>query len=473
MRVSRTHQQALWRIGLVCALVAAVWASSSLTVSAHEIPADVTIRVLVKPEGQTLRLLVRAPLESMRDVIFPTREPGFLELTAAERAVRIAAELWIANGVRVWEEGQPLARPVMTAVQVSLPSDRSFDTWEQALAHVTGAPLPADTQLLWTQAQLDVLLEFPVKSDASRFAIETDFARLGVRTRSVVRFLPPGGAVRVFEYMGDAGVLDLDPRWFQAARRFVVSGVEHILGGVDHLLFLLCLVVPVIHGARPVLDVARPALDVARPALDVARPVPQGRGTLKPLVLMATAFTVAHSITLIAAAFEFVPSGLWFPPLVETLIALSIVWMALENIVGVSQMRRRWALTFAFGLVHGFGFSFALRETLQFGGSHFVTSLVAFNVGVEIGQVLALLVIVPALSLLFRYVVPERIGGILISALVAHEAWHWMMARGATLFEHEFPFTAREMISVALRAAIVIWLAAWGYWYAKRRKLAN
>ena len=192
----------------------------------------------------------------MRDVIFPTREPGFLELTAAERAVRIAAELWIANGVRVWEEGQPLARPVMTAVQVSLPSDRSFDTWEQALAHVTGAPLPADTQLLWTQAQLDVLLEFPVKSDASRFAIETDFARLGVRTRSVVRFLPPGGAVRVFEYMGDAGVLDLDPRWFQAARRFVVSGVEHILGGVDHLLFLLCLVVPVIHGARPVLDLS-------------------------------------------------------------------------------------------------------------------------------------------------------------------------------------------------------------------------
>jgi uncharacterized membrane-anchored protein YitT (DUF2179 family) len=188
---------------------------------------------------------------------------------------------------------------------------------------------------------------------------------------------------------------------------------------------------------------------------------------------MATAFTVAHSITLIAAAFEFVPSGLWFPPLVETLIALSIVWMALENIVGVSGTRRRWALTFAFGLVHGFGFSFALRETLQFGGSHFVTSLVAFNVGVEIGQVLALLVIVPALSLLFRYVVAPRIGGILISALVAHEAWHWMMVRGAAMVEHEFPFTAREMISVALRAAIVIWLAAWGYWFVKRRKLAN
>jgi len=469
VRVTRDYQQALWRIGIACALVSSSWAVWNTTVLAHEIPADVVVRAFVKPEGQTLRVLVRAPLESMRDVTFPTREPGFLELAAAEGAVRTAAELWIANGVRVYEEGEALGRPAIAAVRLSLPSDRSFDSWEQAFAHVTGPPLPADTQLIWTEAQLDVLLEFSARSDASRFAIETDFARFGIRTLSVIRFLPPGGTTRVFQYTGDAGVLDLDPRWFQAARRFVVSGVEHILGGVDHLLFLLCLVVPVIRVTQPALVVARPG---SHPSTSPGWPElaeGQGRGTFKPLVLMATAFTVAHSITLIAAAFDFVPSGLWFPPLVEALIALSIVWMALENIVGVSRMHRRWALVFAFGLIHGFGFSFALRETLQFGGSHFVTSLVAFNVGVEIGQVLALLVIVPALSLLFRYVVSERIGAILISALVAHEAWHWMMARGETLFEHEFPFTKRELVSFALRAAIVLWLGVWGYWYARRR----
>jgi hypothetical protein len=190
---------------------------------------------------------------------------------------------------------------------------------------------------------------------------------------------------------------------------------------------------------------------------------------------MVTAFTVAHSITLMAAAFDFVPSGLWFPPLVETLIALSIVWMALENVIGstgwgVSHMRRRWVLTFLFGLVHGFGFSFALRDTLQFGGSHFVTSLVSFNLGVELGQIMALVVIVPALQLLFRYVVAERIGGILISALVAHHAWHWMMERGQALFEHGWPFSGRETVSLALRAAIVVWIAAWGYWYLARRR---
>jgi len=445
VRFSRTHSQALWRIGLVSALVVmggTGWAAWHRTLSAHEIPADVVVHAFVKPEGKALRLLVRAPLEAMRDVTFPTSGPGFLDFTKAEEPVRTAAEIWLTNGVRAYENGEPLSRATLRAVRVSLPSDRSFDSWDQALAHVTGAPLSPDTQLLWTQARVDVLLEFDMQSEASQFAIETDFARFGLRTMSVVRFLPPGGQMRVFQFEGDAGKLHLDPRWFQAVSRFVASGIEHILGGLDHLLFLLCLVVPV--------------------------------RRFKPLVLMVTAFTVAHSITLIAAAFNFVPSGLWFPPLVEALIALSIVWMALENIVigaggGVMPSERRWALTFAFGLVHGFGFSFALRDTLQFGGTHFVTSLVSFNVGVEIGQVMALLVIVPALHLLFRYVVAERIGGIIISALVAHHAWHWMTERGQTLFEHGWPFTAREALSIALRAAIAIWLAAWGYWYARRR----
>ena len=82
-----------------------------------------------------------------------------------------------------------------------------------------------------------------------------------------------------------------------------------------------------------------------------------------------------------------VPNFLWFPPLIETLIAASIVYMAFENIVG-SQWQKRWIIAFAFGLVHGFGFSFALSETLQFAGSHLLTSLLAFNLGVEIGQLL-------------------------------------------------------------------------------------
>ncbi len=418
-----------------------LFAASARPAQAHEIPPDVTVSVFVKPEGGTLRLLVRAPLEAMRDVIIPTRGAAFLDLAAVQGPAHTAAELWIAGGVRAYENGQSLGRPVVAAVQISLPSDRSFDTWEQALLHVQGPSISTDTQLIWTQAQLDVLLEFAVTSPASAFAMETDFARLGFRTRSVVRFLPPGGTMRVFEFAGDAGVLHLDPRWHQAVRRFVGSGVSHILGGVDHLLFLVCLVMPL--------------------------------RRIRSLVLMATAFTVAHSITLVAAAFEFVPSGAWFPPFVETSIALSILWMAIENIVGASHERRRWMLASGFGLVHGFGFSFALRDTLQFGGAHFVTSLVAFNVGVEIGQILALLVIVPTLLLLFRLVVAERIGSIIVSALVAHHAWHWMVERGQALLAHEWPFPFWDTVFFLLRGTMIAWVIAWvGWWLRRRNKTA-
>ena len=430
----RHRQWALRLAGVAFVWFAVAW---SRPVAAHEIPADVTVRAFVRPEGQKLRLLVRVPLQAMRDVIIPTRDSTFLDLAAVPEPSRTAAEIWIAGGVRAYEHGQLLGRPVLAAVQVSLPSDRSFESWDLALAHVEGPRLPVDTQLILTEAQLDVLLEFTVQAETSAFALETDFARFGLRTRSVVSFLPPGGSMRVFEYMGDAGMLHLDPRWLQAARRFVGSGVSHILGGVDHLLFLVCLVVPI--------------------------------RRVRTLVLMVTAFTVAHSITLAASAFEYVPGGLWFPPFVETLIALSIVWMAIENIVGTASVGRRWILTFAFGLVHGFGFSFALRDSLQFGGRHFLTSLVAFNAGVELGQLVALLVVVPSLYLLFKFVVAQRIGGIIVSALVAHQAWHWMLDRGRDLFAHPWPFSGWEAVSLLLRTAIALWVAGWGYWYLRRR----
>ena len=183
-----------------------------------------------------------------------------------------------------------------------------------------------------------------------------------------------------------------------------------------------------------------------------------------PLVVVVTAFTVAHSISLIASALGFVPDALWFPPLVETLIAITIVLMALQNIVG-GGLHSRWVVAFAFGIVHGFGFSFALRESLQFAGEHLIVSLLAFNIGVEIGQLAVLVILLPALSLTFRYVLPERIGTIVISALVAHTAWHWMLDRGAELLKFPFPtidaaFLASLMrglmAALALAAAVTV-----------------
>ena len=115
-------------------------------------------------------------------------------------------------------------------------------------------------------------------------------------------------------------------------------------------------------------------------------------------------------------------------------------------------------------MIHGFGVSFLLQERLQFAGAHLVTSLLAFNVGGEFGLSLVLAIAVPALTLLFRYVVAERIGTILLSALVAHTAWHWATERGERFLG--YPWTAPTLGDVAtwMRLAMVIVAAAFVMW---------
>jgi uncharacterized membrane-anchored protein YitT (DUF2179 family) len=146
--------------------------------------------------------------------------------------------------------------------------------------------------------------------------------------------------------------------------------------------------------------------------------------------------------------------------------------MALENIVGGASVNRRWMITFGFGLVHGFGFSFALKQTLQFAGSHLLTSLLSFNVGVELGQLLVLVLLIPLLEALFRFVVAERMGTIILSALVAHTGWHWMLDRGEKLsqFRFEWPALTAALLASVLRWLMVIVLLAGLYWLVRRRK---
>jgi len=142
-------------------------------------------------------------------------------------------------------------------------------------------------------------------------------------------------------------------------------GVQHILLGYDHLIFLLGLLLI--------------------------------GGRLRPLLVMVTAFTVAHSITLGLAAL-----GVWAPSprMVEPAIALSIAYVGVENWF-VHDAARRWLITFPFGLIHGFGFAGALRE-ISLPSSELPLALAAFNLGVEGGQVAVLAVVLPAVLWLGR-----------------------------------------------------------------------
>src|SRR5437773_5298494 len=423
---------------IVTAVLAGLIVLTASRVGAHDVPNDVTIQVFLKPEGRTLRLLVRVPLASLQDVDYPRRAAGMLDLARAGTALRDATTMWIADNVEVEEGETRLGYPKVIAARASLPSDRSFSSYEEALAHVLGPPLPAETEFVWSQGLLDALLEYPIQSDRSEFAFRPSLGRLGVRVVTVLRFVPPSGVVRAFELTGDPGLVRLDPRWYQAALRFVDLGFFHILDGTDHLLFLLCLVIPF-----------------------------RRLGALIPVV---TSFTIAHSITLIASAYNLAPNFSSFPPLFETLIAISIVYMALENIVGGSSLQRRWMMAFGFGLVHGFGFSFALRESLQFAGSHLLTSLLSFNVGVELGQLLVLVLLIPALQLFFRYAIAERMGAIVLSALVAHTGWHWMLDRGRVLAQFRFQWPALTAASLASAARWLMMLLLLGgvLWFLQK-----
>ena len=401
--------------------------------AAHEIPTDVVIQSILKPVPQHIDFLVRVPLEAMRDVNFPQSGPGYLVISEADETIRDAAVIWIGREVGLFENGEHLDRWEIVAARLSLPSDRSFDSYEQALASFASPPLPDNTELFRDQALLDVLIRYPIQSEASEFSIDPEFARLGLRTTTVVRFLHTDGVERIFEFSGDPGLVRLDPRWHHAFFRFVRTGVEHILDGVDHLLFVICLLIPF--------------------------------RRIRPLIAIVTSFTVAHSITLLASAFGLVPDALWFPPLIETLIAASIVYMAFENIVG-SHWQRRWVIAFGFGLVHGFGFSFALSETLQFAGSHLLTSLLAFNLGVEIGQLFVVVLAVPILNWLFRNAISERMGTIILSAILAHSGWHWLSSRATDLTAYSFrwPVLDYTFLAALMRWAILLLIIGSAIW---------
>ena len=158
-------------------------------------------------------------------------------------------------------------------------------------------------------------------------------------------------------------------------------GFEHILTGWDHLLFLLALALP--------------------------------GGRLGAFIRIVTSFTIAHSLTLAVAALGLV--NLPAAP-VEALIALSIAWVAAENLIRERPMARRWVIAFAFGLIHGFGFSTVLRD-IGLPRDSLISSLVWFNVGIEIGQLLVLLMLVPAITWLSR-VRPDKPVSQALSALI-------------------------------------------------------
>ncbi|MBS0367132.1 MAG: HupE/UreJ family protein [Proteobacteria bacterium] len=201
--------------------------------------------------------------------------------------------------------------------------------------------------------------------------------------------------------------VDGSSRW-RAAAQYLQAGVWHIWSGIDHLLFLLSLLLPAVLLRRN----------------GRWEPVSRGRPALVSIVKVVTAFTIAHSITLSLAALNVLhlPSRL-----TESVIAASIVIAALNNVFPVvTETRAR--IAFAFGLLHGFGFASVLVDMGLPSGARLL-SLVAFNCGIEVGQLAVVLAVMPLAYALRGQLVYQR--GVVPwgSAAIATLALVWFIQR--------------------------------------------
>lgn len=222
--------------------------------------------------------------------------------------------------------------------------------------------------------------------------------------------LDHGGVTRAAILREDARGLTLSPgdsTWLGPFGDFFLEGIWHIWSGIDHVLFLLALLLP-----APLFRRSRTWI-----AHDHLRPV------LAEVTVIVTAFTVAHSLTLIAAALGWIslPSRL-----VETAIALSVVFAALNNLVPL--VAGRWWIAFALGLLHGFGFAGVLAD-LRLPPADLTLALVGFNVGVEFGQLAILAVFVPLTFLLRRRWIYRRVALVAGSAAIAAIGIVWAIDR--------------------------------------------
>ncbi|PYN47740.1 MAG: hypothetical protein DME00_14710 [Candidatus Rokuibacteriota bacterium] len=215
---------------------------------------------------------------------------------------------------------------------------------------------------------VSMLVDFACPTGLRSLEIRDDiFDVLGGDHHTLMKVEWSGGTRQlVFEPAARAARLALGDPATRDMTTFLTLGIHHILSGYDHLLFLLGLLL--------------------------------SGGSLVALAKIITAFTVAHSVTLSLAVTDVITLP---DRLVEAVIALSIAFVAAENLAPRPAVSRRWMVSFLFGLVHGFGFSSALRE-LGLTRQGLALSLLGFNLGVEVGQAIVIAILLPALIVLRR-----------------------------------------------------------------------
>ena len=268
-----------------------------------------------------------------------------------------------AQGLKITAGGKRLDASVEKLRLHPVGKQPDFATLDEARTTFTAGPVIPDIEdpLYVGDAVVDIVLRYRAGAPVYEYAVSStlDPGLPGQDdTANLILDYGPGGT-QIFRARGLlAEPVVISRSALSAVLTFIKEGVRHILEGLDHVLFVLCLVL--------------------------------GATRLRQLVSRVTGFTIGHSVTLTVGFFGFVPSGAWFVPAVETGIALSIIYAAVIAVRprsqhGTSELTM-FAVTCSIGMLHGLGFSFVLHKILQITSPDIWQSLLAFNVGVEIGQ---------------------------------------------------------------------------------------
>jgi hypothetical protein len=403
---------------IALALAASPFASPFAGANGGDLPPQVVVQAFVKPEDGRLELLVRVPMVLLGSFSFPKRGPGYLDLTRVDVPIR-AAMAATARQIELFENGVPLA-PARSEARIALPSDASFQSYAAARAHLHGSTLSPDTDLYWNQGYLDVALDYPITSPRADFSVRVNIApELGQRIKVHLEFLSAVGPTRVYDLPGSSWRVPLDPRWYQAASTFVRNGFV-LPFSIDRLAFLVCLALPF--------------------------------RQLGSLLAVVMALTGLQAASLTAGALSGPPDPRLMAPLLGTCLALGVLFLAFENILAPS-LRRRWFIASVIGVLSGFDFGHALLDDWQYAGAHTAVSAVAFNLGIALGELAALVLAFAALRLVFTYVTGKRVGLVVLSVVLGHAAWHWMLDNG-----HVLGHAASGIVSAASVAVVAWWI---------------
>jgi len=416
---------------LVACLTAIALPGSAIANGA-DLPPEVVLQAFAKAENGRLRLLVRMPLDLLVGFGLPKRGPGYLDLARIDDRLTQAAAA-AGRQIELREDGILLV-PTPRQARVSLLSDRSFGSYASAAAQLRGPRLPESTDLFWNQGFFDTELEYPLRSSDAHLSVRMNVApELGRRLKLQLEFLPANEAARSFTLIGGLGWIALAPRWYEAAWLFAKQGFTAALS-FERLVFLLCLIAPF--------------------------------RQFRSVLALILAFIALQAFTLTAAAVVDIRGIRWLTSLYAAGLGAAILLLAIGNLAAPS-VRVRWAISAALGALGGFGLGRVLDDAWQFTGTHPVISAVSFNSGVAAGEVVSLALAFALMRLVFARLLPASLAIVVVSAVLGHLGWHWMIDRFHP-FGHELEHAPVSGLWSALWLLPALFAGALG-WFLPRR----